>query len=138
LNKKLEKLKGTHVIQAQSKGHEKKITAVEGQLKSLSQQMTFSSFKSHAIVGVLMIAVINLIGSYFSGTVVAMLPFEPFWLVRGITHRNIPGEDFHQAAYLFPYILIAFIWRGNLKKFFDLEPPKPAVSFFEPPQYKPE
>jgi uncharacterized membrane protein (DUF106 family) len=138
LNKKLEKLKNTHVIQTQNKGHEKKITSVEGQLKALSQQMTFSSFKSHAIVGVLMIAVINLIGNYFSGSVIAMLPFEPFWLVRGITHRNITGENFYQCAYLFPYILVAFIWRSNLKKYFGLEAPKPAVSFFEPPQYKPE
>jgi hypothetical protein len=57
--------------------------------------MTFSSFKSHGIVGVLMIAVINLIGTFFSGSVIAMLPFEPFWLVRGITHRNIVGENFY-------------------------------------------
>jgi hypothetical protein len=51
--------------------------------------MTFSSFKSHAIVGILMIAVINMIGSYFKGQVVAILPFEPFSLIRGMTHRNI-------------------------------------------------
>lgn len=122
LNKKLEKLKNTHVIEAQNKAHGKKIAATEGQLKSLSQQMTFSSFKSHAIVGVLMIAVINLIGTYFSGAVIAMLPFEPFSLIRGITHRNIPGEDYFQAAYLLPYILTAFIWRNNIKKIFGKTP----------------
>jgi len=91
LNKKLEKLKNTHVIQAQNKGHEKKITATEAQLKALSQQMTFSSFKSHIIVGLLMIVVINLIGTWFNGQVVAILPFEPFSLLRGVTHRNIVG-----------------------------------------------
>lgn len=106
------------MIQAQNKGHEKKIAAVEGQLKALSQQMTFSSFKSHAVVGILMIVVINMIGSYFQGQVVAMLPFEPFSLIRGITHRNISGENFHEAAYLLPYILTAFIWRTNIKKVF--------------------
>lgn len=53
--------------------------------------MTFSSFKSHIIVGLLMIVVINVIGTYFGGQVVAMLPFEPFSLLRGITHRNIAG-----------------------------------------------
>jgi len=57
--------------------------------------MTFSSFKSHAVVGVLMIAVINIIGNHFSGHVVAILPFEPFSLIQGITHRNIAGTDFH-------------------------------------------
>ena len=65
-----------------------------------------------------MIEVINMIGSYFQGQVVAMLPFEPFSLIRGITHRNIAGENYHEAAYLFPYILTAFIWRGNIKKIF--------------------
>jgi hypothetical protein len=63
-----------------------------------------------------MIAVINVIGSYFGGQVVAILPFEPFGLIQGITHRNIPGDNFYQSAYLLPYILIAFVWRGNLKK----------------------
>lgn len=108
------------MIEAQNKGHTKKISSVEGQLKNLSQQMTFSSFKSHLIVGFLMIAVINIIGTYFSGQVVAMLPFEPFSLIRGLTHRNISGENFYEAAYLFPYILIAFIWRSNVKKIFGI------------------
>ena len=80
--------------------------------------MTFSSFKSHIIVGLLMIVVINLIGTYFNGQVVAILPFEPFSLMRGITHRNIVGENYYEAAYLFLYILTAFIWRNNIKKIF--------------------
>ena len=84
--------------------------------------MTFSSFKSHAIVGILMIAVINIIGSYFSGHVVAMLPFEPFSLIQGITHRNIPGTNYYEAAYLFPYIMVAFICRNNIKKIFGTLP----------------
>ena len=133
------------MIHSQSKSHEKKISMVEGQLKSLSKQMTFESFKSHAVVGVLMIVVINMIGSHFSGNVVVMLPFEPISLIRGITHRNIAGEDFYQGAYMLPYILMSFIWRSNLKKilgnsckYIGFEPPKPAVSFFEPPQYKAE
>jgi hypothetical protein len=41
--------------------------------------------------------------------------------------------------------MFAFIWRSNLKKILGIifvivgfEAPKPAVSFFEPPKYKPE
>jgi hypothetical protein len=55
-----------------------------------------------------------------------------------MTHRNIPGEDFTQAAYLPIYIIGAFIWRSNLKKILGFEPPKAAVTFFDPPKYKPE
>ena len=75
LNKKLEKLKNTHVIQAQNKSHEKKVSQTEGQLKSLNQQMTFQSIKSNLLIGVVMIGVINLVGTYFQGIVVASLPF---------------------------------------------------------------
>ena len=63
-----------------------------------------------------MIGVINMVGTHFQGMVVAMLPFEPFSLLRGMFHRNIEGEDYTQAAYLPIYIMTAFIWRANLKK----------------------
>jgi hypothetical protein len=38
-----------------------------------------------------MIGAINAIGTYFQGIIVAILPFEPFSLIRGMTHRNISG-----------------------------------------------
>ncbi len=37
LNKKVEKKRNIHVIQAQNKGHEKKLSQVESQLKTLNQ-----------------------------------------------------------------------------------------------------
>ena len=77
------------MIQAQAKVHEKKIAQTEGNLKSMNQQMTFQSMKSNLLIGFVMIGAINMIGTYFQGQVVAMLPFEPFSLFRGITHRNI-------------------------------------------------
>ena len=89
LNKKFEKLKNTHVIQAQNKSHEKKIHMVEDQLKKTSQQQMMNSMKCNVIIGVLMIAALNLVGTHFQGQVVVRLPFEPFSLIQGITHRNI-------------------------------------------------
>ncbi len=100
--------------------------------------MTFESLKSNLLIGLIMIGAINTIGTYFQGIVVAILPFEPFSLLKTMTHRNIAGEDFTQAAYLPIYIIGAFIWRSNLKKILGFEPPKAAVTFFDPPKYKPE
>lgn len=100
--------------------------------------MTFESLKSNLLIGLIMIGAINAIGTHFQGVVVAMLPFQPISLLRGMTHRNIPGEDYTQAAYLPIYIIGAFIWRTNLKKALGFEPPKAAVTFFDPPKYKPE
>lgn len=89
MNKKAEKKKSHHVIQAQNKGHEKKINSVETQLKALNQEMTMKNMKSNLLIGALMIGVINYLGTYFQGIVVAKLPFEPISFFQGITHRNI-------------------------------------------------
>ena len=45
LNKKLSKLKGTHVIQAQAKVHEKKIAQTEGNLKSMNQWQMYRELR---------------------------------------------------------------------------------------------
>ena len=80
--------------------------------------MTFNSMKCNVIVGIIMIAVLNLLGTHFQGQVVAKLPFEPFGIIQGITHRNIAGTDYTDCAYLFIYILSTFVLRNNIKKIF--------------------
>lgn len=103
-------------------------------MKSLNQEMTAKTMKSNLIVGVFMIVFINVMGTTFQGKTVAKLPFVPFGLIQGITHRNIEGTDFTDCSYLFIYILTAFVSRTNLKKVLGFEPPTTAVSFFEPPK----
>lgn len=56
--------------------------------------MMFNSIKCNLIIGVLMIAALNMVGTYFQGVVVVKLPFEPFSFIQGITHRNIAGTDY--------------------------------------------
>jgi hypothetical protein len=41
MNKKLDKLKSTHVIQSQAKAHEKKVSQAEAQLKSFKSTNDF-------------------------------------------------------------------------------------------------
>ena len=43
--------------------------------------MTFKKMISNAAVAILSIVTINSIGNYYSGIVVAKLPFEPFWIL---------------------------------------------------------
>jgi len=76
--------------------------------------------KCNVIIGIMMIAVLNLVGTHFQGLIVAKLPFEPFGLIQGITHRNIEGTDFTDCAYLFVYILSTFVIRNNIKKIFGI------------------
>jgi hypothetical protein len=80
--------------------------------------MMFNSMKCNIIIAVMMIAMLNLVGAHFQGQVVAKLPFEPFGIIQGITHRGLEGSDFTECAYLFIYILSTFVLRNNIKKIF--------------------
>ena len=40
----------------------------------------------------------------FEGVVVARLPFQPYSLVSGITHRGLPGEDYTECSFVFLYL----------------------------------
>lgn len=134
LNKKVEKKRSIHVIQAQNKSHEKKLNSVEEQLKSLNRELTWKNMKSNVIIGIFMLLFINFVGTQFQGIVVAKLPFTPFSLIQGITHRNIAGTDMTDCSYLFIYILSAFLFRTNIKKVMGCEVNAPAQSLFEPPK----
>ena len=41
----------------------------------------------------------------FDGRVVARLPFEPISFIRGLSHRNLVGDDYRQCSFIFLYIL---------------------------------
>ena len=73
----------------------------------------------------------------FEGRVVAKLPFEPITLIRGISHRNLNGEDYTDCSFLFMYILCTMSIRQNLQKILGVEPSravgKLGNGFFTPP-----
>lgn len=41
----------------------------------------------------------------FDGRVVAKLPFQPFSLIQGLSHRNLMGSDPTDCSFIFLYIL---------------------------------
>lgn len=76
--------------------------------------------KSTVGIGLLSIITINSIGNYYSGVVVAKLPFEPFSLLQNITHRGINDDDYTNCSYIFIYILSTLIFRANIQKLFGI------------------
>lgn len=48
---------------------------------------------------------------YYSGIVLAKLPFEPIWLVKGISHRGIEGSDLTDCSFVFIYVLTGMVFR---------------------------
>eukprot|EP00475_Leptophrys_vorax_P029379 TRINITY_DN4309_c0_g1_i3.p2 TRINITY_DN4309_c0_g1~~TRINITY_DN4309_c0_g1_i3.p2 ORF type:complete len:183 (-),score=63.79 TRINITY_DN4309_c0_g1_i3:39-587(-) len=135
LNKKLEvkKEKTTSITKLKTK--EKKINTLEEQLKVKNRDMSMVKMKSTLFVAFIMIGVFGLLNNLFDGIVVAKLPFEPIPLIRGITHRNLPGNDFTDCSMVFLYALCSLSIRPNLQKFLGFEP-KAAQgmgSLFAPP-----
>ena len=47
----------------------------------------------------------EIISFRFDGHIVAKLPFEPFGLLQGISHRNLMGSDMTDCSFIFLYIL---------------------------------
>jgi len=76
----------------------------------------------------------------FDGVVVAKLPFQPLYWIRGFTHRGLSSDDFTDCSYTFLYILCSIAIRGNLQKFLGFVPKGAAdASMFpmaEPPNGK--
>jgi len=96
----MNKQKETYVAQSQAKSHEKKLTTIENQVKALNQEMTTYRMKSTFLIGLFLIIMMSALGSEFQGNVqffffnlvgvvVARLPFQPIFLIQGLTHRGI-------------------------------------------------
>jgi len=49
--------------------------------------------KCNVIIGIMMIAALNMVGTYFQGLVVVRLPFEPFGIIQGIT--QLQSQQYH-------------------------------------------
>ena len=135
LNKQLEREKEKVVAASKQKAHDKKISKADNLLKSTNQQLNTSKMKSTMIIALFMIAFMSTLSSTYHGIAVAKLPFVPFSLLQGITHRNLPGDDLTDCSMIFIYLLSSFIMRNNIQKFFGFSP-RTSFNLWEPPNYK--
>ena len=84
-------------------------------------------------VALFMIIFMSLLSSAYQGVVVAKLPFEPFFLIKSLTHRNIPGSDFTECSMIFVYILSNVSLRPIIQKLLGFSGPRTSMqqtSFF--------
>lgn len=62
----------------------------------------------------------------FDGRVVAKLPFIPISMVQGLSHRNLPGEDYTDCSFIFLYVLCTMFIRQNIQKMLGFAPSRAA------------
>ena len=56
------------------------------------------------------------------------LPFEPLPFLRGLTHRGLPGEDWHEASAHLIFALAMMVCRSVGQKWMEIKGWKPAAS----------
>jgi len=123
LQKRLDKKK-EETSSISNKGKDKKFDRYEETLKNVNRDMAMSKMKSTFAVGFALIAVFGMLNSSFDGYTVVKLPFEPFSLLTGISHRNLPGNDFRDCSMVFFYILCSTCIRTNIQKILGTAPPR--------------
>lgn len=62
----------------------------------------------------------------FDGRVVAKLPFMPISWIQGLSHRNLPGDDYYECSFIFLYILCTMSIRQNIQKLLGFAPSRAA------------
>lgn len=137
MSKQVEKDREMIVIASKQKQQEKKATKAENQLKSMNQQLSSSKMKSTMIVALFAIAFMSTLSSTYQGIVIAKLPFEPFSMIQGLTHRGLPGNDVTDCSMIFIYVLASYLVRTNIQKYFGFAPKTPFSMWDQPgaPKY---
>ncbi|KAI9146435.1 integral membrane protein DUF106-domain-containing protein [Paraphysoderma sedebokerense] len=111
LNTKIEKLQSSG-----SKRKEKQLDHFQTQLTDASRRQAGLQMRSTIVVSVVLIGVFSFLSSKFAGVPVAKLPFVPFLLVSGLSHRGLEGDDMTEASAIFIYALSSIVFKSGLKK----------------------
>jgi hypothetical protein len=114
----------------------KRATGLEETLKATNQKMQVARLKSMLVVGVVMFVVVTTLNSHFEGVVIVKLPFRPFGMLQGITHRNLAGDDFTDGSCTFVYALASMALRPLVQRYVGEKPPEgmQPPSLFAPPK----
>ncbi|CAK9817011.1 Calcium load-activated calcium channel [Anthophora plagiata] len=135
-SKKLEKRKEAHG-DSLDKQQKKKIEREEERLKNNNRDLSLVKMKSMFAIGFAFTALLSMFNSIFDGRVVARLPFVPISWIQGLSHRNLPGDDYTECSFIFLYILCTMSIRQNIQKMLGFAPSRTASkqsgSIFGPP-----
>lgn len=88
----------------------RKVSRTELQVKQLAQQLLPYNTRLALISIPILILGYQVLGAAYDGVVLLNLPFTPFRFMHGLTHRNLPGDDYSEMSVHFVFILtLAFM-----------------------------
>lgn len=91
----------------QSASTKKRDRALDVQLAELTRQYYYAKMRQLFVSGLFLMGTFYFLGSRFSGVAVAKLPFVPFKMFKGLTHRGLDTADLSDCSYIFLYGLCA-------------------------------
>ncbi|KAL0488902.1 hypothetical protein AKO1_013518 [Acrasis kona] len=106
---------------------DRQIEAYQKRIKDANQQLTMFRMKSTLATGVVMFSAFGMMSSAFDGLIVAKLPFHPFGLLQGMSHRNLPGTDETDCSFLFIYVLASMTLRASIQKYLGWTQATPSM-----------
>ena len=89
----------------------------EESLKKDQKELSELKQKATMQVSFINIASMMAMNKFFSGKIVAILPFQPMLFFKALAHRGIEGEDFTECSYMLIYILCNMSFKGIVQKF---------------------
>jgi hypothetical protein len=122
-NRTLEDFKSKEA-EEHDKAIEKKIKRLEDEIQNLTKDLSMKNMRYQIVSGLLLLVLNRLLKSPFDGVVVAKIPFQPFGLVGGLTHRGIESEDLTDANFQFVYWLGSLLFRDILNRAFGFQMPQ--------------
>ena len=72
------------------------------------------------------------VNNTFYGIVLGKLPFQPWSMVSGMSHRGLEGEDMNEFSMIFIYVLSQMAFRGMIGKIMGSEGPRMSVEHQTP------
>lgn len=100
------------------KQQKKKIEREEERLKNNNRDLSLVKMKSMFAIGFAFTALLSMFNSIFDGRIVARLPFVPISWIQGLSHRNLPGDDYTECSFIFLYILCTMSIRQVSRTYF--------------------
>lgn len=108
------------------KNQKKKIELEEERLKTNNRELSMVKMKSMFATGFAFTALLSMFNAIFDGRIVARLPFVPISWIQGLSHRNLPGDDYTECSFIFLYILCTMSIRQNIQKMLGFAPSRAA------------
>lgn len=134
LGKRLKKLKYDFIYTPSNKKKQegKMIKVQEQNFRDAHRELT--GLKSRFTLGcaVFTMLLTYVINSYFWGKQSAVLPFQPYGFVTGMSHRGLEGDDMSQVSMTFICVLMQMATRGMLGKLTGSDGPRMPLEMSTP------